>query len=102
MTMVANFEKNLISPGFLLNIRKSHQISYPGSEVPLQRKPSKQSEERETLVTCDEAFRMIGAIKLSHIPLVESGLIGRSDEHRTQTALKRAGCVDNKKNICAV
>ena len=34
-----------------------------------------------------------------HIPLVESGLIGRSDEHRTQTTLKRAGCFDDK-NIC--
>ena len=25
-----------------------------------------------------------------------SGLIGRSDEHRTQTALKPAGCFDDK------
>ena len=27
VTMFANFEKFLISPGFLLNFRKSHQIS---------------------------------------------------------------------------
>ena len=39
--------------------------NYPGSEVP-QRKPSKQGEEREPLVTCGEAFQMIGPIKLSH------------------------------------
>ena len=26
---------------------------------------------------------------------MESGLIGRSDEHRTQTTLKRAGCFDH-------
>ena len=37
-----------------------------------------------------------------HIPPVESGLIGRSDEHRTQTALKPAGCFDDKKYLhCA-
>ena len=34
-------------------------------------------------------------------PVVESGLIGRSDKHRTQTTLKRAGCIDDK-NICPV
>ena len=39
---------------------------------------------------------MIGPMKL-FIPPVESGLIGRSDEHRTQTTLKRAGCFDDKK-----
>ena len=33
---------------------------------------------------------------------MESGLIGRSDEHRTQTALKSAGCFDDKKYLlCA-
>ena len=32
-------------------------LSYPGSEVPLQRRHSKGSEEREPLVTCSEAFR---------------------------------------------
>ena len=37
-----------------------------------------------------------------HISLVESGLIGRSDEHRTQTTLKRAGSFDDKKYLrCA-
>ena len=37
-----------------------------------------------------------------HIPLVESDLIGRSDEHLTQTTLKRAGCFDDKKYLpCA-
>ena len=34
---------------------------------------------------------------------MKSGLIGRSDEHRTQTTLKRAGCFDDKKYLrCAV
>ena len=33
---------------------------------------------------------------------MESGLIGRSDEHRTQTTLKRRGCFDDKKYLrCA-
>ena len=33
---------------------------------------------------------------------MESGLIGRSDEHHTQTALKPAGCFDDKKYLrCA-
>ena len=30
---------------------------------------------------------------------MESGLIGRSDEHCTQTTLKREGCFDNKKYL---
>ena len=60
---------------------------YPGSEVPLQRKRRK-----DPLVAHSEAFQMIGPIKLSHF----TGGI-RSDEHRTQTTLKRAGCFDDKK-----
>ena len=33
---------------------------------------------------------------------MESGLIGRSDEHRTQTVLKPAGCFDDEKYLrCA-
>ena len=33
---------------------------------------------------------------------MESGLIGRSDEHPTQTALNPAGCFDDKKYLrCA-
>ena len=31
---------------------------------------------------------------------MESGLIGRSDEYRTQTALKHAGCFDGEKYLC--
>ena len=35
-------------------------------------------------------------------PLLECGLIGRSDDHRTQTTLKLAGCFDDKKYLrCA-
>ena len=55
-----------------------------------QRFPYKESEEKEPLVACNEAFQMIGPIKLSH-STGGSGLISRSDEHRTQTTLKRAG-----------
>ena len=43
---------------------------------------------------------MIGPIILSHSSGMESGMIGRSDGHRTQTTLKRAGCFDGKKYLC--
>ena len=33
---------------------------------------------------------------------MESGLIGRSDEHHTETTLKRAGCFDDKKYLRCV
>ena len=60
-----------------------------------------ESEEREPLVAYSEAFQMIGQSNY-HIPQVESGLIGRYDEDRTQTTLKRAGCFDDKKYLrCA-
>ena len=63
-----------------------------------RRFPYKEGEQRESLVTC---FPMIGPIKLSHFTS-GTGLIGKSDEHRTQTTLKRAGCLDDKKYLrCA-
>ena len=61
-----------------------------------QRFPYKESEEGTLWSHAARLFKRSDQSNY-HIPLVESGLIGRSDEHRTQTTLKRAGCFDDKK-----
>ena len=60
-----------------------------------QRFPCKESEEG---TLWSDAARLFKSSDQSnyHITPVESGLIGRSDEHRTQTALKPAFCFDDK------
>ena len=50
-----------------------------------------------------EGGRGCGYFLEKPIPIVESGLIRRSDEHRTQTTLKRVGYFDQQKYLhCAV
>ena len=50
------------------------------------------------MVACSEAFDQSNY----DIPQMESGLIDRSDEHRTQTTMKGAGGFDDKKYLrCA-
>ena len=83
----------------LLNriLRNKQNCTYPGSDVPLQRKISEEGEEREPRMTGSKLFQMIGPIKLSHSTSVESGLIGGFGEHHKQITLKHAGCFHNQK-----
>ena len=59
---------NLINIGLLVfQIEAAKSSYYDHSTTTLdQRFPYKESEERDPLVTCSEAFQMIGPINLSH------------------------------------
>ena len=67
-------------------------FAYPGSEVPVQRKQRKGPSGRTQRSFSNDRTNQIIAFHWWNL-----GLIGKSDEHRTQTTLKRAGCFDDKK-----
>ena len=73
---------------------QNRATSYPRSEVPLQRKRRKGPSGRTQ--------RGFSNDRTDQIIAFHWGLIGRSDEHGTQTTLKLAGCFDDKKYLrCA-
>ena len=81
----------------LLTYSERKHSTYPGSEVPLQRKRRKGPSGRTQRGFSNGRTNQIIAFHWWNL-----GLIGRSDEHRTQTTLKRAGCFDDKKYLrCA-
>ena len=53
---ISVFKRIIIHSHLILTMMKKLE-DYPSSEVSLQKKPSKQNEEEEPLVTCGEAFQ---------------------------------------------
>ena len=91
------FKIPLVQRAFASTLKGINTLRYPGSEVPLQRKQRKGTSGRRQRGYSNDRTNQIIAFHWWNLRL-----IGRSDEHRTQTTLKRAGCFDDKKYLrCA-